>query len=219
MNNIIISNTCLGAFIYKYTNTEYTTPFIWCIVNDNDMLYCLEHYNEINFNNYKLIKIFSKNSKNRLSSGFRNINRDIYGIRVDNKFNIYFPHYYESNEKMIIENGMSAKGENIGKYILEKYKDRFLRINNKTPLFILETDIKHKDKPVKDKVLNMFYNAKSNYNKILLTYDESLLNKYKNTENITVVYTPVHAVEDKARLIIDKFKDTLYIFDSSSQNS
>lgn len=210
MNNIIISNTCVGGFIYKYTNNEYDTPFIWCIVNDDDMLYCLNHYDEINFNNFKLVSIFSKDSDNRLFSGFSHINRNIYGINVDNKITIYFPHYYESNEKIILENGMSANGKDIKNYVINKYKDRISRINKK-PLFILETDIKpiNGDKPITDNVLNSFYNAYSKYDKILFTYDETLLNKYINTENIKVIYTSVTAVEDKAKLIINTYKDIL----------
>lgn len=204
MNNLIISNTCLGGFIYKYTNTEYDNPFIWCIVNDNDMLYILENYDNINFNKFELIKIYSTETENRLYSGFSTANRDIYGIFIDNKITIYFPHYYKTNEKIINERGMAATGIDIENFIITKYKDRLSRIN-KSPLFILETDIKPLDinKPISDNVLNMFYNSKSKYNRILLTYDLDLLKKYKNTDNIQVLSSEVKTVEDKANFIIN----------------
>lgn len=205
MNNIIISNTCLGGFIYKYSNKEYDNPFIWCIVNDNDMLYILEHFDEINFDNYKLIKVYSKNTKNRLWRGFRYVDRNIYGISVDDKIVIYFPHYYKTNEKLINERGMAATGINIENYIITKYCERIKRTKTKKPLFILETDIKSKElnKPKTHNVLKMFYNAKTLYNKILLTYDKNLLNKYKNTDNTQVLYCKFDTVEDKAKFIID----------------
>jgi uncharacterized protein (DUF1919 family) len=53
----IISNNCFGGYIYKNVLKEqYSTPFIWNRIYNNDLITLLKNFNKINFNNIELKK-------------------------------------------------------------------------------------------------------------------------------------------------------------------
>ena len=53
----IISNTCLGAYIYRdILKTEFKNPFIWTFIRPKHFLTLLENYESLNFSNIHLEK-------------------------------------------------------------------------------------------------------------------------------------------------------------------
>lgn len=53
----LICNSCVGGFIYKNElKSQFKNPFIWNIIDFNSMLYLVKNYENVNFNNYELIK-------------------------------------------------------------------------------------------------------------------------------------------------------------------
>jgi hypothetical protein len=90
------------------------------------MVYVYEHFNDIDFTKYELC--------------FKN---GMYYVNVDNKINIYYPHYIKDSKYKVptrMENGLSAdiRYEKIEEYIKEKYEKRVSRMNKKEkPIFII----------------------------------------------------------------------------------
>lgn len=128
---MIISNTCVGARIYQQFGEQFNNPFIWSIVNYNDIIIMLNNWKNINFKNYYLI----------------NTQNNEFGIKVDDKFIIRYPHYkkdesYKTPTRILEgENGLDIKYCNIEKYIDHKYLIRSQRMNNKVLFVFVQTII------------------------------------------------------------------------------
>lgn len=53
----IISNNCLGGYIYRDSlKQEYSTPFIWCKIKEDSFIPLTENLYKIDFTNYELKK-------------------------------------------------------------------------------------------------------------------------------------------------------------------
>ena len=121
----IICNTCVGARIYENTNRGFNNPFIWNIIKPSDFIYLSKNYGNINFQNIK--QIYDK------------IN-NMYGLRIDDKVNVYYPHYkYDKKYKNPTKIGIDVYYCDIQTYIKTKYLNRLKRMHEK-PLFILDYD-------------------------------------------------------------------------------
>ena len=83
----LISNCCIGGDYYNSLSKEYNNPFIWVIIKPKDMITLISHFNTINFENIEL-----------LESEFSTINRKCFKIKVDNLFEIHYPHYLKNNK-------------------------------------------------------------------------------------------------------------------------
>lgn len=58
----IISNTCLGAALYKFGfKIPFSNPFCWSFIDFNSMFYLIKNYENINFRNFKLLVETEKN--------------------------------------------------------------------------------------------------------------------------------------------------------------
>ena len=124
----IISNNCFGGYIYKNVlKTEYTTPFIWSRIYNDDLIKLLSNFKTINFNNIEL----KKKGKN-LEDGFY--------IEIDNLIKVYYNHYkFDKNcNKPILKDDCTNSINNwsidihynkIWEYIIEKYNNRLNRMN------------------------------------------------------------------------------------------
>ena len=57
----LISGNCFGGHTYKYVLCkEYENPFIWTRLYNSDLIYLIEHFNELNFINYSIEKTTQK---------------------------------------------------------------------------------------------------------------------------------------------------------------
>ena len=135
----LISNNCVGGWIYKELNNGYNNPFVWNIIQDESFLYLINNFSKIDFKNRYLTTAKIPQVKNR----------DVFAIEVDNSFVITYPHYvmdckYENPTRCKSDfTGWDIRYKNIDEYILNKYDERSDRmlVNKEQPLFLLDTSI------------------------------------------------------------------------------
>lgn len=120
----IICNSCIGGFIYKNElKTSFKNPFIWNIIDFNSMYYMVKNFNQINFNNYELIKDKKWN----------------FSIVIDGKVKIQYVHYkFDSKSNKPITKYIDVYYNKIWEFIIEKYESRLKRMKeeNSNPLFL-----------------------------------------------------------------------------------
>lgn len=123
----IISDDCLGGFVYKEVLKEiYTSPFIWTRIYTKDFIQLVKNIETINFEKYELIK----------EEGHANT----LGILIDSKYPLYFHHviYDESCKTPTVKNsdfGIDIHYAEPWIYVQEKYVERIKRIT-KNKVFI-----------------------------------------------------------------------------------
>ncbi len=134
----IISNNCLGGFIYKdFLQIKYENPFIFSLMDYDDFLYLLENYETIDFENFELIKESEK---------FEN-----FGIIIEGKIKVRFIHSKFDKECKIPtikvfhdEKTMRTVTDiyynKIWEYIVEKYLSRIKRMPKRIDLIALDVD-------------------------------------------------------------------------------
>ena len=185
----VIANTCIGARLYQLNNFEYTNPFMWSIVDADDMCKLIENYDKINFRNFKIEKSDYYNRTDFYRKQFsKELNQPhfIFKIRIDDLIDIHFVHYrfntkYEN--KTVVD--VNVFWNKIWEYVVEKYKNRVEKMlsNNEKPIFVitaLETDYTLEKQ---QKILDL--NTKHKI--ILITdYPEKLKN---NKTNIKILKT------------------------------
>lgn len=121
----LISNTCTGALVYRdYLKQIYNNPFCWNYIDCESYYKLITNFEQINFNNYELIK---KDNWN-------------FYIKIDNLVMVYYPHYKfskEYNEVTPLKDDVYYN--KIWEYIIEKYKTRTKRMLelNERPIFII----------------------------------------------------------------------------------
>lgn len=124
-NNLIITQNCIAKHLYKtYFLKRYETPFINNVIDFNSMKYLIEHWYDINFKNYELIKDNNWN----------------FSIIIDKNVKIQYVHYkFDKNAKIIIKRKGEVFYNKIWEYIVNKYEQRLKRMLDikKEPLFIL----------------------------------------------------------------------------------
>lgn len=117
---ILIGNNCLVGFIYRdILKHEYQTPFIWSRIWNDDVIKLLEHYKEINFENFELKKVNKK---------INNKDNDFY-ILLDNLVKIFFKHNFffdEYNEPK--KNQANVYYNKIWEYTYNNYQKRTKRM-------------------------------------------------------------------------------------------
>lgn len=204
-NFCIISSNCISGFWYRdIIKQEYEIPFIWSIVKLTDMLFLIDNFEKINFNNVKA----------EMSDGEVNRGDGSKWVKIvlDNCVNVYFVHYRE-NKNLDGESkitGINVVSSNILKYAEDTWHRRCNRIpygkkmvwvfwddkintntdlnkfilaakNRKNDLFVLFTP-----KAFESKEENLFILPITNYNNVPKhTKDlEKLLKDYEETRVI-----------------------------------
>ena len=120
----IISNTCVGAGIYKNClNKPYSNPFMWNLIDYDSMYKLIKNYDKINFKNIKVEKL-NKEVNNS------------YAVIIDNSITIKYIHYRYDKTKTEPEiKGVDVFYNKIEEYIKEKYLTR-LKLMKEKPVFI-----------------------------------------------------------------------------------
>lgn len=108
----IISSNCFAGYLYRdLLHYRYENPFIWTCIHNDDFLFLLEHFDEINFRNYEILKQTNDLYK--------------FKIRIDNKFEVFYNHHIFSKEYNIpTKIGINVFYNKIWEYIKEKYEYR-----------------------------------------------------------------------------------------------
>lgn len=116
----IITNNCLGGFIYRdILKEEYKNPFIWTSINHLDLIDLIENFDTINF-----VNIMIDRDGKELGNNFITI--------IDDKYKIYNHHVWFSAK----DNEPRIEGNNVfynkpWEYIVEKYEKRLKRMPKK----------------------------------------------------------------------------------------
>ena len=65
----IISNNCVGGFLYNIKKEKYKNPFIWMRVTGESLKHLILDYDKIDFTNYELTKD-NKNKQSKVKKGY-----------------------------------------------------------------------------------------------------------------------------------------------------
>lgn len=198
MKDIIISNNCISGYIYKNIGSKTNNIFNWTIINNDDMFYLIEHYNEINFSSYKLTSINSEESTGKLGIFCKKVHREIYGIEVDNKITIWLPYFYKNRSSNIDICQMFISGKNIEEFILEMYQSQMYLLNS-DPIFVI--DVIDKDE------IDFFLKAEIKYDIIFFGYDTNLKDKYEDSDNIRFLFCDKEKRDDRIEFLIKNVKE------------
>lgn len=118
----IISNDCMGGFIYRNAKAQFNNPFMWTYVMYDDMLYFMNNWDSIDWKNFIVLKDDSWKMYVQFN-GAANIHCLHY--HFDARFDK--PHVY----------GHDVFHNHIWEYIHEKFTARISRMNE-TPTFVFE---------------------------------------------------------------------------------
>ena len=112
----IISNNCLGGYVYRdILKEEYQNPFIWTRLDNTDLINLLENFDTLNFKNIELFKESNKLEKFRL--------------KIDNKIKLQFNHYlFDSKYDKPTIIGIDVHYNKIWEYIVNVYLRRLNRM-------------------------------------------------------------------------------------------
>ena len=174
----LITNCCLGAFVYEQLNKEFNNPFMWCAINTDSFIYLLEHYDKTNFNDVE----FDRYTR---EDGVR-----CYSLIIENNCRLNYTHYLQGgindHEKII---GKDIYDYRAYEYCFNKYKTRLARMleNKEPPVFVVLGELVGKyDYNLEN--LKRICEAKTSHKLLIITSFEEL----KQYEN------------DRIKIIIDK---------------
>lgn len=117
----LISNTCIGAYLYKLLNLKFENPFCWSVIDFDSMYYLIKNYEKINFKNYELTKTPDW----------------WFTIIIDNVIKVHYVHYkFDKNANKPTRCGSNIIYNKIWEYIVEKYEERLTRMHGQ-PIFVI----------------------------------------------------------------------------------
>ncbi len=129
----IISNCCLGGFIYQdVLKVQFSNPFIWSWLNKDDVIYLIQHYDKINFNDYELSTYNNLPLKDEVC----------FQLTIDDKIKIIYSHYQFIKNKDVLEIDRTRNmvyHNKIWEYVVAKYDERLKRMidENTPPVFLI----------------------------------------------------------------------------------
>ena len=123
----MIGSSCVAAYWTRdLLKEQYSNPFCWCSVPAQSIIYLIEHYKSINYDNVRILPI--ENNPHR------------YKLIIDGNVEVRYTHYVEDPSV----NGLKTYcndviSSNIKQYILDKYRERVKRMlaSKDEPIFIL----------------------------------------------------------------------------------
>lgn len=198
----IVCNNCGGADIYNLNKVEFNNPFIWCAIFADDMITLIKNWNNINFNNYKLIRLSETIAK---ENNYDRFNPTITGILLDDKIKIFYTHYLYGNYSKPTKIGADIIYNKNYEYAYKKFETRLKRMidNNEAPIFLIFTYKRHgwtQDKIEKLLTIDSKY-------KIILITDMNIINAKNNFKIIRInnldqqFKLPLDAIKNKKNLI------------------
>lgn len=121
----LISQNCLNGGLYHFLNEKYGNPFMWVVIDFNSMLYMIQNWDNIDFENYELVKDDKWN----------------FSIIIEDKIKIQYVHYKQNPNFTIPQK--TGPGDicyyKIWEFIVQKYEERLKRMKeqNIKPLFCI----------------------------------------------------------------------------------
>lgn len=170
----IISNNCLGGFVYKEVlEKPYSNPLIWhAFMNPSDYIEFIKDFDKLNFGNIELTKE---------GEGLKNN----FILIIDDKYKIYQHHAWfdkDANVPTIFgPNNNDIKYNKIWEYIVNNFNRRVKRMKQEDTIFILFYDPYNKIKN-HQKVVDAIYDKK--YKGII--FSNQKINLYSNILQLPV---------------------------------
>lgn len=150
----MICNNCVGACIYKQLGKQFSNPFMWSKINEDDFIKLMNNFDSIDFSGI----IINVNKEKQVE------------IKISNDIKIVYQHYIHNSkfEDPTNTTGFDIECLDIVDYAIEKYYSRLKRMVD-DPVFILVEDIyESRENPnYYDKLLDFAKDDK--YEKILFT--------------------------------------------------
>ena len=172
----LITNSCLGGFMYRYTNERFNNPFIWCNITIDDFIKLAESYDSFDFKN-----ISAKIDNALTISNVKDVFIDVGGIVIE------FPHYRYEKDSETVKRYIDVYSDNILEYATQKWFNRLDRMVD-APIFIFHDSL---NLPTPIQRVKDFLNLDIRYDKYVVTkykdrYDELKL-EFPNNDNILFV--------------------------------
>ena len=184
----IISNNCVGGFLYNIKKEKYKNPFIWMRVTGESLKHLILDYDKIDFTNYELTKDNNWN----------------FSIIVDNYITIHYSHYKfdaKYNKPTKVDN--CIRSNKIWAYIIEKYEVRCKEMVEK-PIFVIDAwNGMYNDQPTEFKE----HSTREWLNELLthdFKYKTIIINPYSD---LTISKQNVYLIYDK--VIEGQWSDTI----------
>lgn len=174
----IISNSCVGSRIYEQMKEQFNHPLIWARILRDDVFSMIDNWGKINFSNFELV--------NPVES------YPIFGIRIDKKFTVYYPHYikdeqYDTPTKMVnTACGLDIRYNKIDEYIIDKYKERLKRMDVSDTLFVFNQSARTYFDTFEDLFLLQKKLQQNNLKSVIITNIEEL-SKYSTDNNRIII--------------------------------
>lgn len=111
----IISNNCLGAYIYRdVLHSTYANPFMWCRIYPDSFIKLLSDFGNIDFKNIQM----------------SNDDLRMFYYTIDNKIKIRWTHYlFNALYQKPTHIGINVYYGGVWEYILLKYINRLFRMS------------------------------------------------------------------------------------------
>ena len=170
----IISNNCLGGFIYRdILKTEYKNPFIWSSFDPDNFIEFIDNYETINFDNYELFKLGPGMNHN-------------FKLKIDDKYILNNDHmWFDANAKtptVFQINNCDIKYCKIWEYIVNNYEKRLKRMKNEIKTVFIFYD--HEKVCKSAYKLTDIFKRHKNYKGIAFTYQDIPI---KQTDNLIIL--------------------------------
>lgn len=182
---MIISNDCIGAFIYKKYNIKFDNPFMYSTIIDEEFYKLVNNFYDINFRNYTYYTLDKAKYDYSYISLVNKIGKqNLYAFLIDNKIEIAFIHYVQSNiytEKTKIKSEVYSN--HIIDILLNNYDNRVNRMSNNVKFIYNEKNIVNY-KLIDDLILSNKLTAIFTVRDIENTDKTTVIKKIKPTEKI-----------------------------------
>lgn len=133
---LVISNNCAGAHLYNKCNHIYNNPFMWGMVFAPEMIQLISKFSSIKWN-----RITPNWLTEDISAQYHyRYEPNIFGIRVDDVFTIYYTHYkYDANRLEPYRHGPDVFCRKHYEYAFNKFVERTKRFlsTSEEPSFLI----------------------------------------------------------------------------------
>lgn len=193
----LISTSCVGSFITsRIFNQEFINPFCWTSISTKDMINLIDHYDDLNFQNYKLVK--DENWK--------------FSIIIDDCVKVVQYHYiFDPKCEQITSDGVNVCYARIWEYIVKKYNERVKKfLGAPEPIFILGCVCE--DRITVEDIYRVL-NSKSPYKIIIATPHKGI--DWKNTDKREFIELHDSLVKEKLLGAGNDYDVAKFIYDNS----
>lgn len=175
----LITNNCLGGYIYQMLNMPYTSPFVWGRILIDDMCLIAEDLESINFDKFEIYEMNSTRTKNVPGA---------YTIKLENGAEIHFTHYRDKQ------------------YTIDRFKERSKRIDYDNIVFTVMST--HIDLDTAESYKRLYDIAtRKNYGILILNTNPNMIMPFASDYSGMVNYSDIKCPKKLAKRVIPEFTE------------